>query len=129
MSAEQGLKGGKTAYFAHVDLTQGDLAHVDLTQAVKLCGQPGLQANATHLQLAYRVHRILVAAAPGGKRQVFELSFHSLRHTAVSLLKDAGVPDAVVMALVGHESAAISQRYTHVGRDALQRAANSLPLL
>ena len=64
-----------------------------------------------------------------GKRQVFELSFHSLRHTAVSLLKDAGIPDAVVMALVGHESAAISQRYTHVGRDALQRAADSLPLL
>jgi integrase len=64
-----------------------------------------------------------------GKRQVFELSYHSLRHTAVSLLKDAGIPDAVVMALVGHESAAISQRYTHVGRDALQRAADSLPLL
>ena len=33
-----------------------------------------------------------------------KLSFHSLRQTAVSLLKDAGVPDAVVMALVGHES-------------------------
>jgi integrase len=62
-----------------------------------------------------------------GKRQAFELSFHSLRHTAVSLLKDAGIPDAVVMALVGHESAAISQRYTHVGLEALQRAAESLP--
>jgi integrase len=33
-----------------------------------------------------------------GRRQVFELSFHSLRHTAVSLLKDAAIPDAVVMA-------------------------------
>jgi integrase len=43
----------------------------------------------------------------------------SLRHTAVSLLKDAGVPDAVVMALVGHESAAMSHRYTHVGKEAL----------
>jgi integrase len=64
-----------------------------------------------------------------GKRTGQELSFHSLRHTAVSLLKDAGIPDAVVMALVGHESAAISQRYTHVGLDALQRAAASLPLL
>jgi integrase len=62
-----------------------------------------------------------------GKRQAFELSFHSLRHTAVSLLKDAGIPDAVVMALVGHESVAISQRYTHVGLEALQRAAESLP--
>ena len=62
-----------------------------------------------------------------GKRQVFELSFHSMRHTAVSLLKDAGIPDAVVMALVGHESATVSQRYTHVGNEALQRAVRSLP--
>ena len=75
-----------------------------------------------------RSHTSVASDVPG-KRQVFELSFHSLRHTAVSLLKDAGIPDAVVMALVGHESAAISQRYTHVGRDALQRAADSLPLL
>ena len=64
-----------------------------------------------------------------GRRAGQELSFHSLRHTSVSLLKDAGIPDAVVMALVGHASAAISQRYTHVGRDALQRATDSLPLL
>ena len=42
-----------------------------------------------------------------GKRGGLELSFHSLRHTAVSLLKDAGVPDSVVQALVGHESAAM----------------------
>jgi integrase len=62
-----------------------------------------------------------------GKRAGIELSFHSLRHTAVSLLKDAGVPDAVVMALVGHESAAMSQRYTHVGKEALARAAKTLP--
>jgi integrase len=50
-----------------------------------------------------------------GRRAGLELSFHCLRHTAVSLLKDAGVPDSVVMALVGHESAAMSHRYTHVG--------------
>ena len=63
----------------------------------------------------------------GGKRTGLELSFHSLRHTAVSLLKDAGVPDAVVMALVGHESAAMSARYTHVGKEALAKAAQTLP--
>ena len=62
-----------------------------------------------------------------GKRKGAELSFHSLRHTAVSLLKDAGVPDAVVMALVGHESAAMSARYTHVGKEALAKAAKTLP--
>jgi integrase len=63
------------------------------------------------------------------KRVGTELSFHSLRHTAVSLLKDAGVPDAVVQALVGHESAAMSHRYTHVGKEALSRATGSLPEL
>ena len=63
----------------------------------------------------------------GGKRVGMDTSFHSLRHTAVSLLKDAGIPDAVVMALVGHESAAMSHRYTHVGKEALSRAAQSLP--
>ena len=58
------------------------------------------------------------------RKRISGLSFHSLRHTAVSLLKDAGVPDAVVMALVGHESSAMSQRYTHVGKEALAKAAS-----
>jgi integrase len=64
-----------------------------------------------------------------GKRTGMDTSFHSLRHTAVSLLKDAGIPDAVVMALVGHESAAISHRYTHVGKESLAKAAAALPEL
>ena len=60
-------------------------------------------------------------------RRGMDLSFHSLRHTNVSLLKDAGIPDAVVMAMVGHSSTAMSHRYTHVGKEALQRATQSLP--
>jgi integrase len=62
-----------------------------------------------------------------GKRAGLDVSFHSLRHLAVSLLKDAGVPDAVVQALVGHESSAMSHRYTHVGKEALAKAAKTLP--
>jgi integrase len=54
------------------------------------------------------------------KRAGLDVSFHSLRHWAVSLLKDAGVPDS-------DESAAMSHRYTHVGKEALARAAKSLP--
>ena len=61
------------------------------------------------------------------RRAGLELSFHCLRHTAVSLLKDAGVPDSVVMALVGHGSVAMSHRYTHVGTESLARAVQSLP--
>jgi integrase len=61
------------------------------------------------------------------KRVGIELSFHSLRHTAVSLLKDPGIPDSVVMALVGRDSAAMSRHYTHVGKESLARAASVLP--
>jgi site-specific recombinase XerD len=57
------------------------------------------------------------------------LSFHSLRHTAVSLLKDAGIPQAVVQELIGHDSKAMSALYTHVGREALEKAVAKLPKL
>lgn len=63
------------------------------------------------------------------KRQQSELSFHALRHTAVSLLKTAGVSDAVARDIAGHESAAVSARYTHieaaVKRDALAKSPTS----
>jgi hypothetical protein len=48
-------------------------------------------------------------------RKGMDVSFHSIRHTSVSLLKDAEVPDAVVMAIAGHSSSAMNHRYTHVG--------------
>jgi integrase len=61
------------------------------------------------------------------KRSSNGLSFHALRHTAVSLLKDAGIPEAVVMELVGHDSKAMSAHYTHVGTEALAKAVAALP--
>jgi integrase len=65
----------------------------------------------------------------GRRREQMAQSYHSLRHTSASLLKDAGIPDAVVMALVGHSSKAMSDRYTHVGKEALSKAAAALPEL
>lgn len=56
-----------------------------------------------------------------------DISFHSLRHTAVTLLKEAGVPQAVVMEMIGHDSEQMSQHYTHVGKEALAKAAAVLP--
>jgi len=50
-----------------------------------------------------------------------------LRHTAVSLLKEAEIPQAVVQELVGHDSEQMSALYTHVGRETLERAAAALP--
>jgi integrase len=44
-------------------------------------------------------------------------------------MKEAGIPEAVVMELVGHDSEQMSAHYTHVGREALEKAAASLPIL
>ena len=41
----------------------------------------------------------------------------------------AGQPYSVVQALVGHKSPAITQRYTHVGDDALTSAIKTLPAM
>jgi integrase len=61
------------------------------------------------------------------KREMNPLSFHSLRHTATSLLKAAGVSDAVAMEFVGHDSANISRTYTHIDSATLKQAAAKLP--
>ena len=61
------------------------------------------------------------------RRDSSELSFHCLRHTAVTLLKEAGVPHAVVQELIGHDSEQMSEHYTHVGSEALKKAASALP--
>jgi len=55
------------------------------------------------------------------------VSFHCLRHTAVTLLKEAGIPGAVVMELVGHDSKQMSEHYTHVGNEALKKATDAIP--
>lgn len=61
------------------------------------------------------------------RRAASELSFHSLRHTATSLMKNAGVSPAVVQDIIGHESAEISAHYTHIESEAKRKALNELP--
>lgn len=61
------------------------------------------------------------------RRQVSELSFHSLRHNATTMLKSAGVSDAIARAIIGHQSEAISRRYTHFDVDTMREAIGRLP--
>jgi len=60
-------------------------------------------------------------------REASEISFHSLRHSAVTMLKAAGLSDAFAREIVGHESAAISRQYTHLTTDDLRGAMERLP--
>lgn len=63
----------------------------------------------------------------GSKRAKFELSFHSLRHTATSLMKNAGISPAIVQDIIGHDSAEMSAHYTHIETAAKRKAVASLP--
>lgn len=60
-------------------------------------------------------------------RQITEISFHSLRHTATSLLKNAGVSDVVARDIIGHDSAAVSANYTHIDQVTKRRALENMP--
>ena len=62
-----------------------------------------------------------------GKRAVLEAGFHSLRHSFVSLCRAAGAPLAVVEAIVGHASPAMTRHYTHIGEAAAGDAVAALP--
>jgi len=55
------------------------------------------------------------------------LSFHCLRHTATSLLKNQGVSDVVAREIIGHDSEAVSRVYTHIDPDTLRQAIDKLP--
>jgi integrase len=60
-------------------------------------------------------------------RELSEISFHSLRHSAVTMLKASGLSDVFAREIVGHESTAISRQYTHLSTDDLRNAMQRLP--
>ena len=60
-------------------------------------------------------------------RSTSEISFHALRHTATSLMKNAGISPAIVGEFIGHESDAVNRIYTHIETASLRRAADALP--
>lgn len=61
------------------------------------------------------------------RRDVSAISFHSLRYSAVSELKNAGVSESVAMDLVGHESTAVSRHYTRIADATKRDAVGKLP--
>src|SRR5438034_9093726 len=60
-------------------------------------------------------------------REMSEISFHSLRHSAVTMLKASGLSDVFAREIVGHESSAVSRQYTHLTTDDLRGAMERLP--
>ena len=62
-----------------------------------------------------------------GRRETSEISFHSLRHSAVTMLKASGLSDFIAREIVGHDSAAVSRAYTHLSTEDLRGAMQRVP--
>jgi integrase len=62
-----------------------------------------------------------------GANKYAPLSFHCLRHNFTTMLKMAGVPEAVARKIVGHRSVAVSDLYTHLGEDVMLNAVQLVP--
>ncbi len=66
-------------------------------------------------------------ASPDRRRVNNELSFHALRHTAATWLRDAGASEAVSREIVGHDSESVARLYVHAGKAAMQKAVSGMP--
>lgn len=82
----------------------------------------GLGFDPHHHQLTWRTAWRTLSAAAGLKG----LRFHNLRHTFITMMAERNVPLPVVQAMVGHMSAAITRRYTHISSQAARSAVELL---
>lgn len=70
---------------------------------------------------------VMSVTVKGRTHKAPEASFHSLRHTFVSMSANAGVPLHIVQSIVGHESTAMTRHYYHENVAALQQAVEAIP--
>ncbi len=77
--------------------------------------------------VAVRPSKHAVKAGRRSTRETNEISFHSLRHSFVSLIKATGGSQAVAKELAGHSSDTVSDNYTTLPPEVLAEAVNRLP--
>jgi integrase len=62
-------------------------------------------------------------------REVNPLTFHSLRHSLASWLRDVGASESLAMEIVGHDSVSVDRAYVHSDAKLMREALNRLPKL
>jgi integrase len=72
------------------------------------------------------MHRWKVAWESARKAAGVFCRFHDLRHTFISRLAESQASDSTVMALAGHVSRAMMERYSHIRMEAKRRALDTL---
>ena len=80
------------------------------------------------LELIFKAAHIETSVKIEGRRtRTPEATFHSLRHSFVSLAANAGVPLPVVQSIVGHSSTAMTRHYYHENEEMLRQAVAAIP--
>lgn len=137
------LSTAKTGRVVRIPITQPLLKHIESLEVGDLPNAPlhPRAANSPAPSNSTRFRDLLAAAgviAPvirekklngdgTAKRSASQLSFHSLRYTATSIMKNAGISPAVVQDIIGHESSEMSAHYTIIENEAKARALETLP--
>jgi integrase len=73
-----------------------------------------------------QTHRWKVAWESARKTANVSCRFHDLRHTFISRLAESQTSDSTVMALAGHVSRAMMERYSHIRNEAKRKAVENL---
>jgi integrase len=78
------------------------------------------------LMLPRPKHHASAGRGRRAKRQVNEVTYHSLRHSFVTMLKATGASNAIAQMIVGHDSAAVNAHYTHLSAGDTEDAISKL---
>ena len=90
----------------------------------------GTSAVAARIRRAFETAGFKTRAEVDGyANAVAKVGFHSLRHTFVSLMGNAGAPLALVQSIVGHSNPMMTAHYFHARTDALANAVGNLPAI
>ena len=62
----------------------------------------------------------------GGKKSITKVGAHSFRHSFVTIARSAGIPDAMIRTITGHESLEMVDHYTQFTPETVSKLADSL---
>lgn len=137
LSGEVRLTAAKTGRQMAIPMAQRLKEHLesvassDSPQAKVFPGLAGKDSSDLSREFRKLMRRVGLAVdyakTENGLRQKTELSFHSLRHSTVTMLKAAGASNALAQAIVGHQSEAVSRGYTHISSEDMRPTMAKLP--
>ena len=93
----------------------------------KIGGRSGLSRQFQAIMVKAGIKQVSIGAAGKAGRTFNKFGFHSLRHTYVSMLANAGIPPDVRKLLSGHSDDRSHAVYTHTKIDVLRKAINTIP--